>query len=598
MPGTIDPRGMRARLRWGVVATTVAALLMGPASVPAAQAQPDPVRPVVTGWLPSWDMATAVRAVEANADLMSEASPFWFTARASGGRVSISSAASTSAMDAVVEDLRGAGVTVIPSVVDGSAARAMATVLKSASGRRAHVAQLVSLVTARGFDGIELDYEKFAFSDGRATWATTRPAWVSFVKELGSALHARGKLLALAVPVMYDGDRDSSSGYWVYDYAGVSGAVDSLRIMTYDYSVSRPGPISPLSFVRRTLSYAVTAFPRARIHMGLPAYGRLWVARRADGTQSISGTCPTSGVPGTTSFTATKARSYLTTMAGGTTPTIRHDATTGESVATFRRSYTGTGSKGRSTTCTVDHVAWWVDAAGVAQRMELVGSHRIAGAAVWHLSGMAVDGWSAIRAYAQSVAPEPTTVTVTAPATLVSGGSATVRVAASSAASVPAGATVRLYRRTVGTSTWRKVATARTGATGRATLKVASLARSTQWRATVSGAWDRLAGSGRASTAVAAKVRASVSTTRPAPGTKVKVGVRVVPRKKGMVVRRQMLVGRTWRTMATARTTATGRATFTFTWPKGQPRSTYRITTRATSTLLAGATPRFTIATR
>ena len=155
----------------------------------------------------------------------------------------------------------------------------------------------MELVTVNGFDGIELDYEKFAFSDGTSTWATTRPAWVAFVTELGTALHGAGKQLALAVPPMYDGTYTSSSGYWVYDYAGVAPVVDSLRIMTYDYSVSRPGPISPLSFIRRTLAYAVTAFPAARIRMGLPAYGRLWTARGPTGHRRSPGPARPRGCP-------------------------------------------------------------------------------------------------------------------------------------------------------------------------------------------------------------------------------------------------------------------------------------------------------------
>ncbi len=173
--------------------------------------------------------------------------------------------------------------------------------------------QLVELVTANGFDGIELDYEKFAFSDGTSTWAATRPAWVAFVTELGTALHGAGKRLALAVPPMYDGTYTSSSGYWVYDYAGVAPVVDSLRIMTYDYSVSRPGPISPLSFIRRTLAYAVTAFPAA---------GSAWGCLPTDGSGrrvGLTGHCrspaparPTPAVPGTTSFTTATAMTYLT----------------------------------------------------------------------------------------------------------------------------------------------------------------------------------------------------------------------------------------------------------------------------------------------
>jgi spore germination protein YaaH len=378
------------------LAVAVMMSLMGAAPVASAeQARPA----LIAGWLPSWATAPAIAGIEANAGLFGDASPFWYTARASKGSVTISQSVGSATMATVLSSLRSRGIAVIPSVADGSSARAMAAVLKDTADRRRHVTQLVDLVVSHGYDGIELDYEKFAFSDGRSTWAATRPAWVAFVTELGNALHAVGKKLALAVPPMYAGGRTTSSGYWVYDYAGVAPVVDSLRIMTYDYSVSRPGPISPMSFIRRTLDYAVTAVPAARIRMGIPAYGRLWVARRSDGSKSISGTCPTRGVPGTTSFTAEAAIEYLTSVKGSA-PQVRFDATTAEATTTFRKKYTGKGPDGTTTSCTVDHEAWWVEARGVAERLPLIGEYGLQGAAVWHLGGVDADSWAVMQAYA------------------------------------------------------------------------------------------------------------------------------------------------------------------------------------------------------
>lgn len=467
----------------GVVAMVLTLLvgLLGPAN-PAAAVDPTPT-PLVTGWLPSWATDTALAGVEGNADLIGEASPFWYTATASGGSVAVTTSVSADTRARVQASLRDRGIAVIPSIADGSAAKAMAAVLKDAAARAAHVNQLVELATANGFDGIELDYEKFAFSDGASTWATTRPAWVAFVTELGTALHGAGKRLALAVPPMYDGTRTSSSGYWVYDYAGVAPVVDSLRIMTYDYSVSRPGPISPLSFIRRTLAYAVTAFPAARIRMGLPAYGRLWTARRADGSPSITGTCPTAGapdttgftpVPGTTSFTTATAMTYLTSVAGAP-PALRYDDPSGEMVATFAKEYVGVDAQGQATSCVVDHEAWWVDARGVAARMPLVTEYAVAGVAAWHLGGVDPDSWAAMRAFAQGmpVAPPPTvtpavgTVVEARPSTLTPkrGKKVKVRVQV-----MPGKKAVTVRRQMLVKGKWKTMATKRTTAKGQVTF--------------------------------------------------------------------------------------------------------------------------------
>ncbi len=91
---------------------------------------------------------------------MREASPFWFTAKAANGAVTLTSPASAATSAAVVASMRARKVEIIPSIADGSAARAMAAILKSTKARSAHVKQLVDLVVGNGFDGIELDYEK------------------------------------------------------------------------------------------------------------------------------------------------------------------------------------------------------------------------------------------------------------------------------------------------------------------------------------------------------------------------------------------------------------------------------------------------------
>lgn len=476
----MDPDGGRLpagrAARPGAVLVLVLALLVGLIAPVGPAAAVEPTRtPLVTGWLPSWATDTALAGVEGNADLVGEVSPFWYTAKASGSKVALSTTMSTATMAGVMASMRARGIAVLPSVADGSAARAMAAVLKAPAARAAHVNQLVELVMANGYDGIELDYEKFAFSDGTSTWAATRPAWVAFVTELGAALHGAGKRLALAVPPMYDGTSTSSSGYWVYDYAAIAPAVDSLRIMTYDYSVSRPGPISPLAFIRRTLGYAVTAFPAARIRMGLPAYGRLWTARRADGSPSITGTCPKDQPPGTKSFTTATAMTYLTSIAG-TTPTVRYDEVTGEMVATFAKEYAGLDPQGKATSCVVDHEAWWVDAQGVAARMPLITEFGLAGVAAWHLGGVDPDSWAAMRAFAAGMPFVATpTIAVPAAATLVEARPSTLKPKRGKKVSVrvqvtPSKKSVTVRRQMLVKGKWKTMSTKRTSTKGRVTF--------------------------------------------------------------------------------------------------------------------------------
>jgi hypothetical protein len=96
----------------------------------------------------------------------------------------------------------------------------------------------------------------------------------------------------------------------------------------------------------------------------------------------------------------------------------------------------------------------------------------------------------------------------------------------------------------------------------------------------------------------AAVVTVRASTLAPKPKAKVTLKVRVSPKKRGVLVRRQMLVGDTWRTMASKRTDRRGRVTFTVRWPKKPVTNTYRIVTKGTKSLAAGSSESFTIATR
>ena len=84
---------------------------------------------------------------------------------------------------------RTEGATLVPSIVDALPAGGMASILESEERRGRHIDALVAFAEEGGYDGLDLDYEQFAFADGRDTWEATRPNWVAFVEELADRLH-------------------------------------------------------------------------------------------------------------------------------------------------------------------------------------------------------------------------------------------------------------------------------------------------------------------------------------------------------------------------------------------------------------------------
>ena len=186
----------------------------------------------------------------------------------------------------------------------------MAAILADPATRAQHVDAIANFAAVHNFQGIDIDYEKFAFKDDRSTWATPGPTGWRSSPELGARLHADGRMLTVSVPPIYDTGQSPDSGYWVYDYGGIAPYVDAIRIMAYDYSTDEPGPIAPLAWVRhdhRRRQARPTKAPE-KLVLGIPLYGHNWPT-------SVDGQCP-DDAPG--ARRSTSARS--TTWSRGAAP--------------------------------------------------------------------------------------------------------------------------------------------------------------------------------------------------------------------------------------------------------------------------------------
>lgn len=334
----------------------------------------------MSGWLPYWLMNTSTTDAVNNSDLFDDVSPFWFDAQLESAKAStvgiMSNSLSWGTRPAILASLQQKGIKVLPSITDGTPARHMAAVLSATDKRSAFIGQITALVNNNGYDGIDLDFEKFAFNDGQQTWAATRSSWVPFVSELATSLHATGKLLSVSVPPMYS----DSSGYWVYAFRDIAPHIDKLRIMAYDYSWDSAGPIGgPLSWVRTVLGYAVDAVPASKVYLGTPTYGRDWVTSSAG-----------SGCPATFS-----SRTYNSSEITFTDEWVRSSPSM-ERNRIYAEAY--------SATCTVTRSAWMPDAETTLARWNVASEFGIAGLAQWMVGTQQVGQWDLLRA---SVSPSP-----------------------------------------------------------------------------------------------------------------------------------------------------------------------------------------------
>ena len=361
-----------------------------------------PPRRAVTGWVPYWSTDSGRTTIDTARDLLSEVSPFWYRAT---GATALANDEPSADQSAVVAQARAAHLPLIPAVRDGMPAHGMAAVLADPAQRAAHVSALVNLAVANGYAGIDLDYEQFAFADGTSSWAATRPLWVQFISELGPALHARAKLLTVTTPPIYNGSGAPGSGYWVYDWGGIAPFIDRLRIMSYEFSSSSPGPMAPLWWVQQIVAHAVTVVPPSKVQVGVPAYGRNFVA-------GVTGTCPSGVVPDR--YDVRNVNTAALVQEKGATPV--RDPASGEMTFSYVETFTGPPPAAAATTtaapppaqvtCQVTRTVWYPDLDSMMAKAHLVGTYGISGIAQWALGMEDPAQWKPLRDYAASL-PHP-----------------------------------------------------------------------------------------------------------------------------------------------------------------------------------------------
>ncbi len=371
--------------RWGALVVLAAALVgtvVTAVVVGRNEGGPAPKPDVpLDAWAPYWALEDSAPELTRRARSMREVSPFWFNVTGVD-EITVDPNASETLTESFLEDARRSDALVVPSLVDALPSGRMAAILGDPVLRRRHVQTIVEFAEEGDYDGIDLDYEQFAFADGRSTWASTRSAWVTFVEQLADELHADGRTLTVSIPPVYDAKRTADSGYWVYDYGAISEHVDRIRIMAYDYSVNEPGPIAPLPWVERAVTGAVEASGRPdKLVLGLPAYGRNWPV-------GVSGECPDGvEVPGQTSVTTRTVDELLERREAE--PVF--DPRTAEWTFDYEIELTD-----GEATCVQSRQVHYVDGEGVRQRMDLALEYGLGGVSLWALGFEDDDVWDHI----------------------------------------------------------------------------------------------------------------------------------------------------------------------------------------------------------
>ncbi|MYT74825.1 MULTISPECIES: glycosyl hydrolase family 18 protein [unclassified Streptomyces] len=235
------------------------------ADTPAADTLAPPR--TVSAWLPYWDQENAYQDALEHAAQIRTISPFWYQVK-SAGRVDGHPGAGERR---IINGLHDKGIQVVPTVMETMKPGALGAVMTSADRRAEHIDALLAVVRSRDYDGIDLDYETIAPSPD-ATYRAVRTGYADFVTGLCARLHEMRKQCFVTVT-----PKTRTSGR-VWDYERLGAAADRVRVMAYNlhYAEGAPGPLSTPQWYDEILATATAQVPRAKLEMGLPAYGWNW----------------------------------------------------------------------------------------------------------------------------------------------------------------------------------------------------------------------------------------------------------------------------------------------------------------------------------
>ena len=473
---------MRARK---ILITTAALSLIFSTLAPASANNPP--RRILSGWLPDYSLARNLPTVEGNLDLIRDISPFWYgLTGATTIKDKYALGRYTTPKTTVIARLKSNGLILLPTITDDTKKLVLAGLLANPTTRTSIVQSIKDLVLRNNYDGIDLDFEVFYTQDGRSTWATTKPNWIAFIKELSAELRQQGKLLSVTTPPDF-APETKRAGNWVFSWAEIGPHIDRLRIMAYDFSTVRPGPIGPLPWSEDAVKYAVTQMPASKVFLGIPGYGRDWITK-------VEGVCPkdfaSSVVVGAKAAVVMRSAVELATSNNAA---ITYNPTHAESTFTYKKAYVDPTNS--ASFCTATRTVWFPDEKSYTARTNLVGKYRIGGIAVWTFGMENTAAITAVRDIAKSIAPDQVVGTIATDLEQIAYGSLfnlTGTFKLPDKSPIPS-LNVRFEIKNSNDNSWRTLAAGVTDASGVIALPVI-VGQKSEIRLVSEGSWERVEG--------------------------------------------------------------------------------------------------------
>lgn len=152
-----------------------------------------------------------------------------------------------------------------------------ATILRNPELQETLITNILEVIRAKGYRGINIDFE-YVYREDRENYN-------AFLRRFVARFHPEGLLVSTALAPKDSADQEGLL-YEAHDYEAHGNIVDFVILMTYEWGWAggEPWAIAPINEVREVLDYAVTVIPSEKILMGVPLYGRDWEIPWQEGT--------------------------------------------------------------------------------------------------------------------------------------------------------------------------------------------------------------------------------------------------------------------------------------------------------------------------
>lgn len=232
----------------------------------------------VSGWIPYWRSATGTAETLAHINIFKEINPFGYTVLEDGTLYDAMNIAAEP-WTTLIRTAKAKNIRIIPTVMWGNPT-AIHNVLSNKTLRDQHIKDIVNMVYANNFDGVDIDYE--------AKLTETKNYYSLFLKDLYKAMGKKWVQCEIEartpVTSRYDNvPTDYNPNDVANDYKAINKYCDRVRIMAYDQgrvdlklNQANPGvyaPVSDPAWVKKVVDMAAKDISKKKIILGVPTYG-------------------------------------------------------------------------------------------------------------------------------------------------------------------------------------------------------------------------------------------------------------------------------------------------------------------------------------